>query len=286
MLDRFNSEKWFKRFELEAFPEPEVIRLQYPVLLCHGYGAFASLIKPAPLYDVALWMRSHGVLAFAPNIVPYATIETRAEEWVELIRELAGGGPYSKFNVIAHSMGGLDMRYALCRLGASEYVESFTSVSTPHHGTSLAELVLRTPDTIQEKLGDFFDWMGDRVYPRTKSDAIGSVKQLTRSYIGGTFNPEIKNVESIPYYSYSGAIGKGTSEPVETVTRFQNLHIFNNEGVNDGFVSVESARWGEHLETAPISHLEQMNLRTGKERQPIVRSFWIRVLKMLEKRGH
>lgn len=286
MLDRFNSEKWFKKFELEAFPEPEIIRLKHPVLLCHGYGAFASLIKPAPLYDIALWMRSHGVLAFAPNIVPYATIETRAREWEALIKELADYHDYPKFNIVAHSMGGLDMRYAISRLDVAGYVESYTSVSTPHRGTSLAELVLRAPDSVQEKLGDFFDWMGDRVYPRTKSDAIGSVRQLTRSYIAGTFNSDIKNLESIPYYSYSAAIGKGTDQPIETVTRFQNLHIFNNEGPNDGFVSVESAKWGEHIETSPLSHLEQMNLRTDKERIPMVQSFWKHVLKMLERQGH
>ncbi|MDX1617626.1 MAG: hypothetical protein R3224_02490, partial [Balneolaceae bacterium] len=255
MLDRFNSDKWFKKFELEAFPEPEVIRLNHPILLCHGYGAFASLIKPSPLYDIALWIRSHGVLAFAPNIVPYATIETRAEEWVTLLKELAKTGEYPKFNIIAHSMGGLDMRYALSRLGAAEHVASYTSISTPHRGSSLAEFVLRTPDSIQEKLGDFFDWMGDRVYPRTKSDVIGSVNQLTRPYITETFNPAVPDVASVPYYSYSAAIGKGTREPVETVTRFQNAHIYNNEGVNDGFVSVQSARWGDHIETASISHL-------------------------------
>ncbi|MDR8391754.1 alpha/beta hydrolase [Aliifodinibius sp. S!AR15-10] len=286
MLDQFNSDKWFKKFKLEAFPEPEYIELKHPVLLCHGYGAFASLVKPSPLNDIAMFMRSHGVLAFAPNIVPYAKIEIRSQEWKTLIQQLSERYDIAKFNVIAHSMGGLDIRYALSKLELERYVASFTTIATPHHGTSLAELALRAPDAIQGKLGDFFDWMGDRVYPKTKSDAIGSVKQLTRSYVRERFNNEIRNLESIPYYSFSAAVGKGTSAPIETMIRFQNNHIFEEEGINDGLVSAESAEWGEHIKTVSISHLEQMSLRTDKSRIPKVKSFWLDVLKTLKKRGY
>lgn len=285
MLDNFNSDKWFDKFKLAAFPEPEYIQLRHPVLLCHGYGAFASLVKPSPLYEIALFMRSHGVLAFAPNIVPYAKIEIRSREWKTLIKRLAEEHDISKFNIIAHSMGGLDIRYALSKLDLEPYVASFTTIATPHHGTSLAELVLRAPDTLQAKLGDFVDWMGDRVYPKTKSDAMGSVKQLTRSYVREQFNPEIEDLGSIPYYSFSAAVGKGTSSPIETVIRFQNNHIYDEEGVNDGMVSADSAKWGEHIKTAKISHLEQMSLRTDKERVPIVKDFWRDVLKTLQHRG-
>ncbi len=70
MLDSLNTDKWGAKLELDEFPEPEVVHLNHPVLLCHGYGAIASLVKPAPLYDVAMLMRGHNVLAFAPNIVP------------------------------------------------------------------------------------------------------------------------------------------------------------------------------------------------------------------------
>lgn len=286
MLEKFNNNNWFKRFELEPFPEPELIELRHPVLLCHGYGAFASLVKPSPLYDIAIWIRSHGVRAFAPNIVPYATIETRAREWEILIDTLCETYGHPKFNIVAHSMGGLDIRYALTKLDIGEHVESFTTVSTPHRGTSLAELILKTPDLVQERLADFFDWMGDRVYPKTKSDAVGSVQQLTPGYLEEVFNREITDRESIPYYSYSAAVGKGTEQPIETILRFQHNHLYEQEGCNDGFVSVESSTWAEHIGTAPISHLEQMNLRTDNNRIELVKSFWKGVLTMLEQRGH
>ncbi|HKK44163.1 MAG TPA: alpha/beta fold hydrolase [Balneolaceae bacterium] len=286
MIERFDTDRWLKKFELNEFPEPEVVHLNHPVLLCHGYGAIASLVKPSPLYDVALLLRSHNVLTYAPNIVPYAKIETRAKSWVKLINELTENIPGGKVNVIAHSMGGLDIRYALSNLYIAEHVASLTTISTPHHGTSLAELTLKTPEAIRDKLADFLDWMGDRIYPHTKSDSVASASQLTRTYVTEVFNPQTPNIPDVPYYSYSAAVGKGTSQPIRVITRYQNRHIFDQEGLNDGMVSVESSKWGEHIETSPLSHLEQMNMRIKDDRKIMFEEFWLGVIKMLESKGH
>ena len=286
MIERLDTDRWLKKFELNEFPEPEIVDLKYPVLLCHGYGAIASLVKPSPLYDVALLLRTHNILTFAPNIVPYAKIETRAKSWVKLINELTDDIPGGKVNIVAHSMGGLDMRYALSKLDIARNVSSFTTVSTPHHGTSLAELTLKTPEAIRDKLADFLDWMGDRIYPHTKSNSVASAAQLTRKYINEQFNPTITDVDDIPYYSYTSAVGKGTQEPIRVIARYQNKHIYENEGPNDGMVSVESARWGEHIKTSKLSHLEQMNMRIKDDRKPLFQEFWLDLVKMLEEKGH
>lgn len=286
MIEQLDTNNWLKKFELDEFPEPEIVRLKHPVMLCHGYGAITSLVKPSPLYDIAMLLRSHNVLAFAPNIVPYAKIETRAESWVKHIRQITARVESDKVNVIAHSMGGLDMRYALSKMDIADQVASFTSISTPHRGTSLAELTLRTPEAIRDKLADFLDWMGDRIYPHTKSDAVASASQLTRPYVTEIFNADVKDVPGIPYYSYSSAVGKGTPEPIRVIARYQNKHIFEEEGPNDGMVSVESSRWGEHIKTYNLSHLEQMNLRLKEDRKALYESFWFDVAKMLEAKGH
>lgn len=286
MIERLNNNKWLNKFELNEFPEPEIVHLKHPVLLCHGYGAIASLVKPSPLYDVALLLRVHNVLAFAPNIVPYAKIETRAKSWARLIKTLTDQTPTGKVNVIAHSMGGLDMRYALAKLDIEDHIASFTTISTPHRGTSLAELTLKTPEAIRDKLADFLDWMGDRIYPQTKSDSVGSATQLTRQYVTEVFNPEIPDVNDIPYYSYSSAVGKGTTEPIRVIARYQNRHIFEKEGPNDGMVSVASSKWGEHIKTCNLSHLEQMNLRVKDNREHLYQAFWLDIAKMLETKGH
>ncbi len=286
MIERPDTEKWLAKYQLQMFPEPETVSLKYPVLLCHGYGAIASLLKPSPLYDVAILMRTHNVKAFAPNIVPYATIQTRAADWTRVIRDLTEKLGADKINIIAHSMGGLDIRYALSKLHIAGQVESLTTICTPHRGTSLAELTLKTPDLIREKVVDFLDWMGNSLYPQTKSDSVGSIEQLTRKYVTEIFNPSISDVSTIPYYSYTSAVGKGTGQPIKVITKYQNNFIFDKEGPNDGFVSVESGKWGKHIKTGNVSHLEQINLRVKDDRKKFFDDFWLDVIKMLESEGH
>jgi triacylglycerol lipase len=277
------TQKFLKKLELQEFPQPEIVQLSYPVLLCHGYGALASVIKPSPMHEVCMLMRKHGVIAFAPNIVPYAKIETRAEQWVKKIEQLCEKYNFEKVHVIAHSMAGLDMRYALNQSDIHTKVASLTTLASPHRGTSLAELILTTPELLQEKLGEVFDWFGNSMYPKGKSDAVGAVQQLTREYVCETFNPANPDHEAVPYFSYSAAVGKGTKDPLNPIYRYQNQHIFENEGPNDSFVSVESAKWGSHIKTAPLSHLEQIRIAVSKDRTPKYEGFWFGVLEHISK---
>ncbi len=275
-----------KRFELKEFPQPDMVQLKYPVFMCHGYGAIGSVIKSGPMHDPCMDIRAHGVPAIAPNVVPYARIETRAENWVLLIEKFCKEFGCDKVNVVSHSMGGLDMRCALSKLDIAHRVESLTTIATPHHGSSLADLVLKAPELVTEKLSEMFDWFGDNMYPKTKSDALGSLEQLTCGYVTDVFNPDHPDADGVAYYSYSAAVGKGTKFSINPMLKFQNNQIFDKEGENDAFVSVESAKWGKHLETIPLSHLAQMHLQMNKESQKIYDKFWLNLLKRLAKNGH
>ncbi|MEX0723225.1 MAG: alpha/beta fold hydrolase [Gracilimonas sp.] len=275
-----------KRFELREYPQPELLKLKYPIFLCHGYGAIGSVIKSGPLHDPCMEIRGHGVAAIAPNIVPYARIETRAENWVRLIEQFCKDHGYEKVNVVTHSMGGLDMRCALSKMNIADKIKSLTTIATPHHGSSLADLVLKAPELLTEKLSLVFDWFGNNVYPKTKSDALGSLEQLTCSYVKEVFNPEHPDVDSVSYYSYSAAVGKGTEHSINPVLKFQNSQIFDKEGENDAFVSTKSAKWGTHLETVPLSHLSQMHLQMNKDSKKIYEQFWMNVIKRLAENEH
>jgi len=269
------THKFFKRFELLDFPQPEILPLRYPLFMCHGYGGIAGIVRPAPIHEPCMTLRSHGIHAFAPNIVPYATISTRAEQWVEKIEQLKEQYGYEKFNVVGHSMGGLDMRYAISKLNIADSVASLTTIATPHRGTSLAELVLTTPGLLKDKLGEVFDWFGESIFPNAKSNAVAAVEQLTREYVTREFNPAVPDSDSIPYFSFSAAVGRGTNHPLNPIYRYQNMHIYNHEGLNDSFVSVESSTWGKKVQTVPLSHMEQLDLQVSKERKKYVENFWL-----------
>ncbi len=51
----------------------------------------------------------------------------------------------SAVDIIAHSMGGLDSRWAIEKMGANEYVDSLITLGTPHQGTYVAYLAYITP---------------------------------------------------------------------------------------------------------------------------------------------
>ncbi len=275
-----------KRFELKVFPQPPVLNTKNPILLCHGFGAIGTLVKPSPLHDPCMLMREHGVVAFAPNVVPYASIETRALHWVRIVNELCETYEFEQLNVVAHSMGGLDMRHAITHLNIASKIASLTTIATPHRGTYLADLVLKTPEILTEPIGDIVDWFGNSVYPREKSDTKSSVEQLTRRYIQEYFNPTTPNTNEVPIYSYSAAVGRGTNFSLNPIFKFQNYQIFEKEGINDSFVSVESAQWGTYLGCINLSHVNQINVQVGKEFKAPYYDFWTGVIKKLSDLGH
>jgi triacylglycerol lipase len=277
--------KYMKKFKLDEFPQPEIIQLKYPIMLCHGYGGFSMLVKPSPIHDSCMRLRSYGIPAFAPNIVPYSTISVRAEQWAERIVQIKQKYGYEKLNVVAHSMGGLDMRAAITHHGMDSSVASLTTIAAPHRGTSLADIVLTTPDLLKDKLSEWMDWLSENIFPTQKSNAAAAVEQLTTDYVTNEFNPNTPDVEGVHYFSVTAAVGKGTKHPLNPIYRLQNQLIYQREGMNDSFVTINSALWGEHLGTWGISHLEQIDVQVNKERKPLVEGLWKDVAANLQKKG-
>lgn len=78
--------------------------------------------------------------------IPGTTTDSPADYGPEVAREfdrIAGesGGPV---DVIAHSMGGLDSRWAIEKEGATDSVDQLVTLGTPHQGTNAAYLGILT----------------------------------------------------------------------------------------------------------------------------------------------
>ncbi|PRP83995.1 hypothetical protein PROFUN_08592 [Planoprotostelium fungivorum] len=159
----------------------------------------------------------------------------------------------NKVHIIGHSMAGLDCRYLISQLGGHEYVFSLTTLGTPHRGSSAADYTLR-------RWGEQF-----RVLNLLKLLGIktGAWKNLTRRYLVREFNTRVKNHPDVQYYSVSGGGDKA-------VSKFSLMRIFyklmlEHEGPNDGLVSVQSAKWGQHLGIVEMDHLEMVNWSLSKD---------------------
>lgn len=224
----------------------------------HGMGAIAGIRRGGHLRDVAAYLRTMGVWAYAPNVSPYNTVSARCESWIHRIEHVLQETGAQKLNLVAHSMGGLDARHLISTCGMHRHIASLTTISTPHRGSSLANFILEQPDRVRKLITDFANWVGTQIVVGGEADFKRAVTELTPENISANFNPATPDHPDVKYWSHGGAAGKGTECNVNPFLRIFNGYLFEREEQNDGMVSVESARWGEYLGTIPADHAQQV----------------------------
>ncbi len=246
---------------LEPFPQPPVIPVQHPVVLMHGFGILAAFRRKGHLHEEAMNLRLHGVRAYAPNVVAYNTVPIRAAMWKDRLERILDETGAERVNLIAHSMGGLDARYLISELEMHPHIASLVTISTPHHGSPIAALLREQPERLQSWVTDLCNWMGTTVQKEAPSDFLTTVAELTEEYVCERFNPAIPDHPSVQYWSFAGAAGKGAEAPINPFLLLFNSIIHKIEGINDGFVSVESAKWGEFKGTIEADHARQVGIQ-------------------------
>ncbi|MCC6646004.1 MAG: hypothetical protein IT374_10590 [Polyangiaceae bacterium] len=113
-----------------------------PFVLAHGFGGFRSLglgpIEQHYFRGVPRALARLGFEVHVPRVPSVAPIAERAVALVEQISRIDA----DRVHIIAHSMGGLDVRHAVAHLGLGPRVASLVTVAAPHRGTPLADLGL------------------------------------------------------------------------------------------------------------------------------------------------
>ncbi len=245
---------------LDPFPEPPIIPLRTPVVLMHGFGLLAAFRRGGMLHGIAMHLRQYGIHAYAPNVAPYETVPTRAGLWKDRLTRILDETGTDRLHLIAHSMGGLDARYLISEMGFHDRVETLTTISSPHHGTAIAEFILDQPDRLRTWMADFAHWMSEATMEQTSADFRRAVAEMTPDYVASTFNPAIPDHPSVRYYSYAGQAGKGTDVAISPILRPFNAWLHARDGVNDGLIAVDKARWGTFLGTLDADHSQQVGL--------------------------
>lgn len=245
---------------LEALPQPSLIKTRYPVVLLHGFGIMAAVRRRGHLHSEAMQLRERGVWAYAPNVAPYNTVQARCEMWKERIDHVLEETGADQITLIAHSMGGLDGRYLISQMGLHDRVGALVTISTPHRGSAIADFIIEQPDQLQEWLANVADWIGTRAIGEESSNARRAVRELTPEFMSTTFNPSVPDHPDVEYWSYAGRAGKGTDVPIDPFFYMLNNYLYKREGVNDGYVSVRSAKWGSFLGTIDADHARQVGI--------------------------
>lgn len=248
----------------------------YPIVLAHGIARFDFLvnyfIKNLGLFGlelgtaadglhyfkgIARHLRNNGFDVYHASVSFAAGVERRAADLKGEVTKVLDLKRAKKVHVIAHSMGGLDARHMIVRHGMADKVVSLTTIGTPHLGTSFADYKLKHEgDEIIRLLDNVLDLKG--------------FSDLTRKACA-KFNSESEHAEAtneVIYRTYAGAEDRRlTFTPLQASWKI----IDENEGANDGLVSVTSQNWvarlagdgivktiQQHAFPVPVDHLNEV----------------------------
>ncbi len=223
-----------------------------PIVLHHGlFGTDENRLGPlrrSYWHKIDSALRQRGHLVIATRVHPTAGVETRARELKQqILSRLDGAGHREKIILIAHSMGGLDARYMVSKLGMARHVSAIVTVCTPHRGSPYA-------DWIERNLGRR---IGLLPVVRKLGINIAAGIDLTTERCA-RFNDEVPDHPDVRYASINCV------RPRHQMPAFaMHSHTIINqaEGENDGLVSAKSAAWGEHWGSWPIDHWQAINRR-------------------------
>ncbi|MDQ3337019.1 MAG: hypothetical protein M4D80_17800 [Myxococcota bacterium] len=223
-----------------------------PVVLVHGLFGFDRIGIPGARFDYFRGIVKHldalGCHAHAVRLPPYASVPARAMKLVEAIEAL----PHERVDLVAHSLGGLDARYALAHLGLDKHVRSLVTIGTPHHGSPIADMVLQGPIGWAHKLlrliglpVEAVDWL--------------STEALAR------FNREVPDAPGVRYACVVGGMHRADSiVPLPLIAA--HAYLKHVSGTNDGIVPVSSQYWGEVLAEIEADHFSQIGWRVSVRR--------------------
>ena len=240
---------WYRRKRVVEIPRRRSAQLRYPVVLAHGILGFDELklgpIRSKYFRGVGSRLEKLGTRVYSFKVHPTATVSSRAAELAKALELLDA----ERVNIVAHSMGGLDARYAASKLKLGGRIASIITVGTPHRGTPLADL------------GSGL-WL---VAPATKLlmdkggfDAHGLLELTTERM--KRFNEEVLDQEGIFYGSWLATARFRSLNPLLLPT-WQVLRM--KAGDNDGLVPVSSQSWGVTCGRIEADHWAQVGWALG-----------------------
>ncbi len=278
----FNFRKFTDHFSghFSKNVEANSCHTKYPVLLVHGIGYRDDMVISS-WGRIPEYLRQGGAQVFLGEAGAWSSFENNAKQLKTRIDSILSEIHAEKVNIIAHSKGGLDARYAISKLGMTDKVASLTTVCTPHRGTCIADIVchfMPEDDAAVYALVNFFArFMGDE-----NPDSSLAIKQLSHKYMKA-FNEEIIDADGVLYQSYCAQMLSAVDDPLYAIS-YRLLKKY--EGHNDGMVSEKSCQWGDFRGiTEEISHLQMTDSITDRVSNINIPMLYVNWLKELKLKG-
>lgn len=261
----------------------------YPFVLAHGFFGFeefAGLDFETYYFHVKDHLASQGEIVLTPAVDPFNDSDERGKQLLKKIEDFLQATGAAKVNIIGHSQGGLDAR-VVANL-APDKVSSVITVSTPHHGTPVADVAMKllADPNAQAIINALVNLIGGALY-----DTVGNKTSLTKalelfSQPGITaFNQNHPDSPGIFYASVAGRSalhGMGSACDADIVVPFISkwestydplnglfsipglLLAGTSNDIHDGLVRAKDARWGEFWGCLPADHVDEVGQILGQ----------------------
>lgn len=267
--------------------DAQVCKTKYPILLVHGVF-FRDLKLPNYWGRIPKELERNGAVIYYGQHDSASSVADSGEALAKRIKSIVEETGCEKVNIIAHSKGGLDSRYATSLCGSDKYVASLTTINTPHRGCLFADYLLeKIPGEIQKSVASFYDetlsGLGDK-----SPDFMAAVTDLTAKRCA-ELNEQMPDMPGVRYRSVGSKLehAKGGQFPLNFT--YQLAKRF--DGPNDGLVSAESCKWGEDfIMLSPkgkrgISHGDMIDLNRENISGFDVREFYVKIVSGLKDMG-
>lgn len=271
----------------ESRKEEMICRTKYPVLMVHGV-----FFRDSRFFNY--WGRIPGELIKNGAEVYYgehssaASVADSARELTQRIESIVKETGCQKVNIIAHSKGGLDCRYAAAFLGADKYIASLTTVNTPHSGCEFADYLLdKVPDKSLKAVAKAYNGALKKM-GENDSDFVAAVKDLTASRCA-ELTAGMPEQTGFFCQSVGSKLNKACGGKFPLNFTYPLVKYF--DGPNDGLVSEAAMRWGDrHIfcETKGargISHGDMIDLNRENIPGFDVREFYVGIVSELREMG-
>ncbi len=265
-----------------------ICKTKYPILLVHGV-----FFRDRKLFNY--WGRIPAALELNGATVYYGKqqsalcVKDSAAELSQRIKEIIAETGCEKLNIIAHSKGGLDSRYAVSQLDCGQYIASLTTVNTPHRGCIFVEKAYNgLSKKAWQKVADAYN-AASRVRGDTNPDFLAAVGDLRES-VCAEFNKTVPNIDGVLYQSIGSSTksARGGRFPMDISYPF----VKKLDGENDGLVSVESMKWGESFRFIKVkgrrgvSHGDVIDLNRENIEGFDVREYFVQIVADLKNKGY
>ena len=259
---------------------------KYPILMVHGiffrdWEAFNYWGR------IPRELELNGAKIYYGDQVSSSSVEECAKELKKRILDITKLEECKKVNVIAHSKGGLDTRYAISCLGMDEHIASLTTVNTPHRGCHFARKAL---DNIPKDAVSFVSKNYNKLFKKlgdSKVDFFSGVSDLTDTECA-RLNKIMVDRKKVSYQSVGSEMRSAKSATFPLSLGYKIIEAI--DGDNDGLVAVDSMKWGKFKLIKPIgkrgiSHADMIDLTRKDIKGFDVREFYVDIVQSLKKEG-